>query len=63
MNGQIISFLCNVRQKKIDSKLVIARYEIEYMQMDNILHSPHFIELFPKQSYNTVLSFFERYIY
>ena len=33
------------------------------MQMDTLLYSPHFKELFSKQSFETVLSFFEDFIY
>ena len=51
------------KSTKVNPNSVIQRFEIKWMQMDTLLYSPHFKELFSKQSFETVLSFFEDFIY
>lgn len=51
------------KSTKVNPNSVAQRFEIKWMQMDTLLYSPHFKELFPKQSFETILSFFKDYIY
>lgn len=51
------------KSTKVNPNPVTQRFEIKWMQMDTLLYSPHFKKLFPKQSFETILSFFEDFIY
>ena len=51
------------KSTKVNPNSVAQRFEIKWMQMDTLLYSPHFKELFPKQSFETILSFFKDFIY
>ena len=58
------SLLCTAERIDTNSTIsTIQNFEIKWMQMDNLLFSSLLNELFPKQSYETVLSFFKNYIY
>ena len=51
------------KSTKVDTNPILQRFEIKWMQMDSISHSSYLKELFPQQSYKTILSFFGDYIY
>lgn len=59
--GTRVSLLCEAT--KIGSSSTIQQYKIEYMQMDKIARPSFLKKLFPKQSYEIILSFFKDYIY
>ena len=51
------------KSTKVNPNPVTQQFEIKWMQMDTLSYSPHFKELFPKQSFETILSFLEDFIY
>ena len=51
------------KTEKVDTNPIIEQFEIKWMQMDRISHSSFLKELFPKQSFETILSFLEDFIY
>lgn len=59
--GYHISLSC--KAVKVDTNPVIQRFEIKWMQMDSLSCSSRLKELFPKQSFETILLFFKDYIY
>lgn len=48
---------------KVDTNPIIQRFEIKWMQVDLLSYSSHLKELFPKQSFETILLFFKDYVY
>ena len=60
-DGYHTSLPCNA--VKVDTHPMIQRFEIKWMQMDSLSCSSRLKELFPKQSFETILLFFKDYIY
>lgn len=61
-DGYSITLTCETKQEDTGSRF-IKRYEIKSIQIGNILRYPDFNIWFTKQSYNTILSFFQQFIY
>lgn len=61
-DGYSITLTCETKQEDTGSRF-IKRYEIKSIQIGNILRYPNFNIWFTKQSYNTILSYFQQFIY